>query len=429
MTATQMVELAKQAAADWSYDVVSLGFPGPVAHNAPVQEPVNLGLGWVGFDFGAAFDRPVRIINDAAMQALGSDQGGRMLFLGLGTGLGSAMVVDGRVEPLELAHLPYKDNGTYEDHVGRRALKRLGKRKWRREVATVIAALTAALRPDYVVLGGGNTKYLDQLPPGTRLGRNANAFVGGLRLWSHEPLARARGDVRILDDAAAFDRAAADIFLDAARAAVAHHGQFRVALSGGSTPRGMNALLDDRVPWASTHVFWGDERHVPSDHPDSNYRSASETLLSRVHIPTANVHRVPTELPSAAAAANAYEAELRRYFDSDQPHFDLIVLGMGDDGHTASLFPATAALAETQRWVIGNWVGKLFAERITFTLPVLNNAARVLILVAGANKARPLKAVLDGPFAPQQLPAQLIQPGHGELTWLVDRPAAQLLDA
>src|SRR5712691_717108 len=184
MTAADMVDAVKKMTADWTYDAVSIGFPGPVAHGAPVKEPANLGPGWVGFDFAAAFGRPVKIINDAAMQALGSDQGGRMLFLGLGTGLGSAMVVDGRVEPLELAHLPYKDKLTYEDAVGLRGLERLGKKKWRREVSAVLADLSAALQPDYVVIGGGNAKLLDELPPNVRLGMNENAFRGGFVMWS-----------------------------------------------------------------------------------------------------------------------------------------------------------------------------------------------------------------------------------------------------
>lgn len=184
MTAAAMVEAVKALTADWSYDVVSIGYPGPVVHNAPIEEPVNLSSGWVGFDFEAAFSRPVKIINDAAMQALGSDSGGRMLFLGLGTGLGSAMVVDGRVEPLELAHLRYKRKRTYEDAVGRRGLERLGKQKWRSEVSAVIEQLAAALRADYVIVGGGNAKYLKDVPPNVRLGNNANAFIGGFRLWA-----------------------------------------------------------------------------------------------------------------------------------------------------------------------------------------------------------------------------------------------------
>src|SRR5713226_7565457 len=147
MTAADMVDAVKKLTADWTYDAVSIGYPGPVVHDVIVKEPANLGRGWVGFDFAAAFGRPVKILNDAAMQALGSDQGGRMLFLGLGTGLGSAMIVDGRVEPLELAHLPYKDKRTYEDAVGLRGLKRLGKKKWRREVNTVLQELSNALEP------------------------------------------------------------------------------------------------------------------------------------------------------------------------------------------------------------------------------------------------------------------------------------------
>lgn len=186
LTAAQMARGVVDCTKDWRYDVVSIGFPGPVLNGHPVAEPVNLGSGWVAFDYGGAFGRPVKIVNDAAMQALGSYEGGRMLFLGLGTGLGSAMVIDGRLEPMELAHLPYKKRGTYEDYVGRRGLERLGKKKWRREVATVVETLKAALQAEYVVLGGGNASKLKDLPPGTRLGANANAFVGGFRLWDAE---------------------------------------------------------------------------------------------------------------------------------------------------------------------------------------------------------------------------------------------------
>jgi polyphosphate glucokinase len=182
LSAEQMVARVKELAGDWQYDVVSIGYPGFVMRDRPIAEPHNLAPGWVGFDFQIAFGRPVRIINDAAMQALGSYQGGKMLFLGLGTGLGSAMVVDGIVEPMELAHLPYK-KGTFEDYVGKRALDRKGKKKWREQVADVVARLVAALEPDDVVLGGGNVKKLKELPPGCRAGDNANAFVGGFRLW------------------------------------------------------------------------------------------------------------------------------------------------------------------------------------------------------------------------------------------------------
>jgi len=173
----------RTATAGWKFEAVSIGYPGAVVHGHPVAEPHNLGRGWVGFDFRKAFGRPVKVINDAAMQALGSYRGGRMLFLGLGTGLGSALIVDGVLEPMELAHLPYKNGRTYEDYVGLAGLKRLGKKKWRRHVADVVAQLEKALQADYVVLGGGNAKLLNRLPTGTRLGDNANAFIGGFRLW------------------------------------------------------------------------------------------------------------------------------------------------------------------------------------------------------------------------------------------------------
>ena len=186
MKPAEMVAAVKGMTADWEYDVVSLGYPGLVVHDAPFKEPVNLGPGWVGFDYAAAFGRPVKILNDAAMQALGGYDGGRMLFLGLGTGLGSAMVVNGAVAPMELAHLPYKKNRDYENYVGLVGLKRLGKKKWRRVVALVIAELSAALEPDYVVLGGGNAKFVRELPPNVRLGDNSNAFAGGFRLWEEE---------------------------------------------------------------------------------------------------------------------------------------------------------------------------------------------------------------------------------------------------
>ena len=183
LTPTQMVAGVRKLAGDWRYDAVSVGYPGPVLQGRPVLEPHNLGKGWVGFDFGAAFKRPVKLVNDAAMQALGSYKGGKMLFLGLGTGLGSTMIVDGIVEPLELGHLPYK-RSTFEDHVGVRGLKRLGRYKWRKEVADIVARLVAALEPEDVVLGGGNVKKLKKLPPGCRVGDNANAFLGGFRLWA-----------------------------------------------------------------------------------------------------------------------------------------------------------------------------------------------------------------------------------------------------
>jgi polyphosphate glucokinase len=183
MTAQQMVTDVKQLAVGWTYEAVSIGYPGPVIHNRPLHEPRNLGGGWVGFDFPRAFGHPVKLINDAAMQALGSYKGGHMLFLGLGTGLGSAMVVDGIVEPMELAHLPYRKGRTYEDYLGLRGLRRLGKKRWRHHVTLAVEQLKAALEPDDVVIGGGNVKKLDELPPGCRLGDNANAFIGGFQLW------------------------------------------------------------------------------------------------------------------------------------------------------------------------------------------------------------------------------------------------------
>lgn len=178
MTPAEMVSGVLKAAEGWKYDVVSIGYPGAVLRDKPVSEPHNLGPGWVGFDFEAAFGCPVKLINDAAMQALGSYEGGKMLFLGLGTGLGSTMIVDGIVEPMELGHLPYK-KGTYEDYVGVRGLERRGKKKWRKNVADVVAYLIAALQPNDVVLGGGNVSELKELPPGCRAGDNANAFSWG----------------------------------------------------------------------------------------------------------------------------------------------------------------------------------------------------------------------------------------------------------
>lgn len=186
LTAQQMVDGVLQQCDDSEYEVVSIGVPTPVVHGKLIHEPHNLGGGWVGFDFQAAFGKPVKLVNDAAMQALGDYEGGRMLFLGLGTGLGSAMIVDGIVEPLELAHLPYKKGKTFEDYVGKHALERLGKKKWRKAVDDVVEALKAALEVDYVVVGGGNAARLEELPPDTRICPNANAFLGGYRLWEPE---------------------------------------------------------------------------------------------------------------------------------------------------------------------------------------------------------------------------------------------------
>jgi polyphosphate glucokinase len=186
LTPSQMVAGVKELARDWRYDAVSVGYPGPVLRDRPVAEPHNLGPGWVGFDFPRSFGCPVRIVNDAAMQALGSYKQGKMLFLGLGTGLGSAMVVEGIIEPMELSHLPYRKS-TYEDYVGERALERFGKKKWRKNVTDVIARFIAALEPDDVAIGGGNARLLKELPGRCRVVDNANAFAGGLRLWAPAP--------------------------------------------------------------------------------------------------------------------------------------------------------------------------------------------------------------------------------------------------
>jgi polyphosphate glucokinase len=185
MTPEQMVDGVLSATKDWDYEAVSIGFPGPILCGQPMTEPVNLGPGWMGFDFEAAFRLPVRVVNDAGMQALGSYQGGKMLFLGLGTGLGAAVIMDGNLEALELGRIYYKKH-TLEHYLGNRALKRQGRKKWQCHVEEVVERLVAALKPDDVVLGGGNVKKLIRLPPGTRAGDNANAFLGGFRLWQGE---------------------------------------------------------------------------------------------------------------------------------------------------------------------------------------------------------------------------------------------------
>jgi len=209
-----------------------------------------------------------------------------------------------------------------------------------------------------------------------------------------------------------------------------------IALSGGSTPRGLHALLAgdpairDRLPWHHLHFFWGDERHVPPDHPQSNYRMAHESLFSLAPVPSENIHRVPAEEPDAALAAEKYERELRTFFGLEvgqMPRFDCILLGMGSDGHTASLFPETEALHESNRLVVANWVDKFKAYRVTLTVPVLNHADLVVFLVSGHDKAEALKEVLQGDRQPDRFPAQLIRPDPGKLLWIVDRAAARLL--
>jgi polyphosphate glucokinase len=196
LSARRMVTRVRTLAKDWPYDAVSIGYPGPVGRGKPVVDPRNLGRGWAGFDFAKAFGKPVKVINDAAMQALGSYAGRKMLFLGLGTGLGAALIDNGIIEPMEIAHLPYKKGRTFEDYVGLRGLKRLGKKEWRETVADVVQRLSSALEADYVVLGGGNAKKLKVLPPKTRLGDNANAFLGGFRLWGESAKAATKATKR-----------------------------------------------------------------------------------------------------------------------------------------------------------------------------------------------------------------------------------------
>jgi len=248
--------------------------------------------------------------------------------------------------------------------------------------------------------------------------------------------------VRVLPDVAAVCRAAAEEFSARTEAAVRARGVAFVALSGGSTPRGLHALLADeaepfraRVPWPRLQVFWGDERVVAPDHPDSNYRMARETLLARVPIPPAHVHRIAGEDPDPARAADEYGRELREVFaahnrlEDGWPRFDLVILGMGPDGHTASLFPGTDAVHDTSRAVAAPWVPKFHAHRITLTPPVLNRAERVLFLVTGSDKAEALAAVLEGPYQPDVYPSQVVRPAAGPAMWLVDQLAGSRLSA
>lgn len=239
--------------------------------------------------------------------------------------------------------------------------------------------------------------------------------------------------VQVFDDAEAVARAATETFARLASEAVEERGTFSVALSGGTTPRRVYELLAsdayrERVPWSKVHVFFGDERAVPPDHAESNYRMASEALLSHVPVPSENVHRIEG-LGDAAANASDYESVMRGFFgEAEWPRFDLVFLGMGDDGHTASLFPNTAALEESRAWVAPNWVEKLQAWRVTLTAPAINAARRIVFLVTGASKAERLREVLDGPHDPARLPSQMIRPRDGALSWYVDRAAAAKLE-
>jgi len=244
-------------------------------------------------------------------------------------------------------------------------------------------------------------------------------------------------DIEILARSETLPHRAAETFVRCAESAVQQQGRCNVALSGGSTPRNLYALLASasdiyraRVPWEKMHFFWGDERHVPPDHPDSNYRMASEAMLSRVPVPAEHIHRIYGENPDVHAAATAYEAVLRDHYrlvSGQVPRFDLVLLGMGPDGHTASLFPGTTALQERQRLVVANWIETFNTFRLTFTVPVLNNAAAVIFLVSGADKAAMLRTVLQGDQQPEYYPSQLVSPTHGTLLWLVDQAAAQEL--
>lgn len=242
--------------------------------------------------------------------------------------------------------------------------------------------------------------------------------------------------IRIASDLGNLYRIAATEFALAATEAVREKGSFSVALSGGSTPKGLYSLLAsdpefrDHIPWRKCFFFWGDERLVPPDHAESNFRMVKETLLQRVPVSASQVFRMSGELGDPSEAAHAYDQMLSAFFrlkEGEFPRFDLALLGMGSDGHTGSLFPGTTALKETQRRVVENWVGRFQSHRITMTSPVLNNSARVIFLVSGEDKALALKAVLEGPSAPQQLPAQLIRPHRGSLLWVVDQTAAKLL--
>ena len=239
--------------------------------------------------------------------------------------------------------------------------------------------------------------------------------------------------VQIVTDSEAMSRAAAATIVDHISQSLQTRDAYSIALSGGSTPRRLYSLLAneatlrEQIPWERIHFFWGDERRVPAGHPDSNYRMAYNALLSKVSIPSTNIHRIHAEDADADKAAADYEIEIRRFFGIEAgqiPQFNCVLLGMGADGHTASLFPATSALVENKRLVVANWVKKFQSHRFTLTLPVFNHAAQILFLVSGEDKADTLKAVLEGNRQPDRYPAQLIQPTHGEVTWFLDHSAA-----
>jgi 6-phosphogluconolactonase len=243
-------------------------------------------------------------------------------------------------------------------------------------------------------------------------------------------------EIQIVENGEAVSRTAAEMMVSLALEKLQSEESFAVALSGGSTPKNMfailanDAALHNQMPWDRVHFFWGDERHVPPDHTDSNYRMTNEAMLSRVPVPPENIHRIRAENPDAGKAAEDYEQELRGFFNLETeqlPPFDCVFLGMGPDGHTASLFPGTKALQERERLVVSNWVDKFQSYRITMTTPVLNNADIVIFLVSGEEKAEPLRVVLEGEKQTDLFPSQLIEPTHGKLLWLVDQAAARQL--
>jgi 6-phosphogluconolactonase len=243
-------------------------------------------------------------------------------------------------------------------------------------------------------------------------------------------------EIRILADGAAIARRAVQEFVQAAASAVRERGSFNVALAGGSTPKAFysllvnDAALRSQVPWDKIHLFFGDERHVAPDHSDSNFRMATEAMISKARLKPEQVTRIKGEYPDADQAALEYEKALREYFklkDGEYPRFDLVFAGMGNEGHTLSLFPGTKALHADGRIAVRNWVGKLYTDRITLTAPAASNAAQVIFMVTGADKALALKGVLEGPFEPEQLPAQLLQPKNGKLLWLADAAAGGML--
>ena len=243
-------------------------------------------------------------------------------------------------------------------------------------------------------------------------------------------------EIHILDDVASIAKHAAQEILQSATSAVAQRGSFTLVLAGGSTPKTLyqllvnDAALRAQLPWDKMVLLFGDERHVPPDHPDSNFRMATETMISKASLKPGQVLRIKGEYADTEKAAQEYEQTLRDSFklrEAELPRFDVVLLGMGNEGHTLSLFPGTKALHQERRLAVRNWIGKLYTERITMTAPVVNNAAQVIFMVTGADKALALKGVLEGPYEPEQLPSQLIQPRNGKLQWLVDTAAGGML--